>query len=215
MKPAELLVVLVECIKARATPRSREAMVIESEDTQGETTGGGDAGDDSDEEEGGEPAAETEDQILKDMREPYAEALAFLWTLHHRPSDLKPPTTGILCDPGSLAWDAEVDGVITSTAPQVTPVRARTSTPESGQEFGAVTAMTKLSEAMTRYQEAAAKAQEDKVDVRQKSWNRLPQIQRNIILLGEWMTTELYPLIRRKKCYPSWAARTEPRWIST
>ena len=83
-------------------------MVIEGEDTQEETTEGGDAGDDSDEEEGGEPAAETpatltEDQILKDMGEPYAEALVFLWTLHHRPSDLKLPTTGILGDPESLA----------------------------------------------------------------------------------------------------------------
>ena len=49
MKPAELLVALVECIKARATPRPREAMVIEGEDAQEETTKGGDAGDDSNE----------------------------------------------------------------------------------------------------------------------------------------------------------------------
>lgn len=44
--------------------------------------------------------------------------------------------------------------------------------------------MTELSEVMTTYQEALAKIQETKTDTRMNAWNKFPQVQRNIILLG-------------------------------
>ena len=44
--------------------------------------------------------------------------------------------------------------------------------------------MTKLSEAMTRYQEASAKVQDSKADIRLKAWMIIPQVQKNSILLG-------------------------------
>ena len=51
-------------------------------------------------------------------------------------------------------------------------------------QTGALIAMTKLSEAMTRYQEASVKVQDTKADTRLKAWAKLPQVQKNIILLG-------------------------------
>ena len=76
-----------------------------------------------------------------------------------------------------------MDRVVAKPPPeQQTP--ATSTMTNAGDQFGAATDMTKLSEALTKYQEAATKVQEEKGDVRQKAWNRLPQIQRNIILLG-------------------------------
>lgn len=49
---------------------------------------------------------------------------------------------------------------------------------------GAITAMTKLSECMVKHQEAVLRNQEEKKDTRLKAWHKLPEIQKNIILLG-------------------------------
>ena len=44
--------------------------------------------------------------------------------------------------------------------------------------------MTKLSESIIKYQEAALKVQEEKSDARIKAWRKLPKIQQDVILLG-------------------------------
>jgi hypothetical protein len=44
--------------------------------------------------------------------------------------------------------------------------------------------MTKLSESIIRHQENSVKKQQEKEDNRLKSWNKLPKIQQNILLLG-------------------------------
>ena len=49
---------------------------------------------------------------------------------------------------------------------------------------GAMTEMTKISESMTRYQEAAAKVQEVKANSRLKAWNKLLIFQQHINLLA-------------------------------
>ena len=43
---------------------------------------------------------------------------------------------------------------------------------------GALTALTKLSECMTKHQETVTRAQDEKKDSRVKAWNKLPNIQR-------------------------------------
>ena len=51
-------------------------------------------------------------------------------------------------------------------------------------QYGDAPAMTKLLEALIRYQEAAAKVQEEENEVKLKAWNSLLQIQWNIVLIG-------------------------------
>ena len=96
-----------------------------------------------------------------------------MWTLHQRPADIKAPTMGVLTDAELMAWDKEVDEMVIpqGSNDQVTPTVVRG--PEVRNQDGAATAMTKLSEALPRYQEVAAKVQEEKSDVKQKAWNRL------------------------------------------
>ena len=96
------------------------------------------------------------------MGKPYKEVLRFLWTLHQRPVDIKAPTVGVLTDAELMAWDKEVDEMVIpqGSNDQVTPTVVRG--PEVRNQDGAATAITKLSEALTRYQEAAAKVQEKK-----------------------------------------------------
>ena len=186
MKPAEMLVAFVETIRARAgTPGT--LVVYEGENAEAGGVGDEDLDEEGDvESEAAEGMTETpdEDRLLGEMGKPYEEVLRFLWTLHKRPAVIKAPTVGVLTEAELVAWDKEVDKMVTPQGQedQVTPTVVRG--PEAPSQDGAATAMTKLSEALTRYQEAAAKVQEEKCDVKQKAWNRLPQIQRNIILMG-------------------------------
>ena len=103
MKPADLLVAFVETIKATAPdPQLVETQAdetTEETETRGEEEG-------SLVEEGSvtsNPTAETkgeseEDQILGTMGKPYEGVLRFLWTLHHRPLDIKAPSVGIITE---------------------------------------------------------------------------------------------------------------------
>lgn len=131
-------------------------------------------------------AAESdEDKLLKKMAGPYAQVLRFVWAAHHLVQEVTAPTVGILQDSVTMAWERETRSLVepSLTATQVNVATPRTVSNNVSQS-GALTAMTELSEAMTRYQEASAKVQDLKADIRQKAWTRLPQVQKNILLLG-------------------------------
>ena len=85
MRPATLLVALVEEIKARASaPRASIAHVTEGMDLQDETVNvlnGGEQEEDSSDEEG--QAGSEEDEFLEELNKPYESVLRFLWVLHH------------------------------------------------------------------------------------------------------------------------------------
>ena len=123
MRPATLLVALVEEIKARASaPRASVAQVTEDTEIQDGTVdvpSEGEREEDSSDEE--EQTESEQDNFLEELDKPYESVLRFLWMLHHRPSDIQAPAVGILEDPELVAWDAEVDGLIQPEAPPVTP----------------------------------------------------------------------------------------------
>ena len=91
----------------------------------------------------------------------------------------------ILEDLDLVAWNAEVDGLIQPEVPPMNPAPQLQTIANLENQLGATTAMTKHSEALTKYQEAAAKAYEEKCYVKLKAWNCLPKIQQNIILFGD------------------------------
>ena len=186
MKPSSLLVAFVEEIKARATaPRAPSAQIMEEtgeqEDVDDESSEEGREGSGSDEE--GRTENE-EDKFLEELGKPYESVLRFLWVLHHHPSDMQAPAAGILADPELVEWDIEVEKLIRPAAPPASVAPQPQTIADLGNRLGATTAMTKLSEALTKYQEVAARAHEEKSDVKLKVWNRLPQIQQSIILFG-------------------------------
>ena len=174
MTPAALLVKVVETIKAGSGPAEI----------------GGVTSDETASVEGGEPQMnegenatnQTEDDLLEKMGKPFEGTLRFLWALHHRASDFKAPITAAIEDEESLEWLRETGAWAEPPKPAVT-VDLTDQTP-AVSDGGTLTAMTKLSETMVKYQETAARIQEEKTDVRLKSWNRIPQIQKDIILLG-------------------------------
>ena len=49
---------------------------------------------------------------------------------------------------------------------------------------GAIAAMMNLSRSVIKQQKAALKKQEEKDDSRLKSWRRMPNVQKNVILCG-------------------------------
>ena len=96
MDPAALLATVVQQIKvtAGAPGTTIESAVVEpqkGEDNAAEST----------ETTGTTP---NEDELLETMGKPYRDLLLFLWTLHHRGSDIKPPTTGAIEDGETAKW---------------------------------------------------------------------------------------------------------------
>ena len=157
MSPAKLLIAMVDQIRAKA-----DAPDVASTAT----------------------AADPTDDILKKMGASYESTLQFLWACHHLDVDMIVPTTSTLQDQATVDWEEGTRSLIEE--PKVAPTVDLTTTgvDNSVISAGALTAMTKLSESMTKYQEAAARLQDEKSDVSLKHWNKLPQIQKNIILLG-------------------------------
>ena len=92
---------------------------------------------------------------------------------------------GNLLDAETIQWEQEVAKTV---LPKQTPSTIDLTSNPNNQgvlnQDGAITAMTKLSECMVKHQEAVLKNQEDKKDTRLKAWHKLPEIQKNIILLG-------------------------------
>ena len=131
-------------------------------------------------------AAETAtDQVLKKIAEPYAQALKFVWAVQHLEGDVTIPTVVPLRDEATITWEKETGQIVEpKKAPVSFDLTAQKGVSNDVSQTGALTAMTKLSEAMTRYQEASAKVQDTKADTRLKAWTKLPQVQKNIILLG-------------------------------
>ena len=84
-----------------------------------------------------------------------------------------------------MAWEKDTRSLV---EPRLTATQVNVPTSRAGSndvsQSGALTAMTKLSEAMMRYQESSAKVHDSKADIRLKAWTRLPQVKKNIILLG-------------------------------
>ena len=114
----------------------------------------------------------------------FESTLQFIWASHYYEMDVSVPTTSALQDQATVDWEEDTRSLI--QAPEASPTVDLTAagSDNSAISAGALTAMTKLSKSMTKYQEAAAKLQNEKSDVSLKHWNKLPQIQKNIILLG-------------------------------
>jgi hypothetical protein len=89
-----------------------------------------------------------------------------------------PPEVG-LTNAKTVEWEK-------ATKTQALPQDPRVNTVDltGPQDSSSATAMTKLAESIMAHQEASLKHKEEKTDPRIKAWNRLPMIQRNVILLG-------------------------------
>ena len=127
----------------------------------------------------------TTDALLKTMGSPYEDVFRFIWAIHHHPTIVSSPKIGNLLDEDTIQWEKEVTKTVLPKQTSATiDLTKNPLTHGVLNQDGAITAITKLSESMVKHQEAVLKNQEDKKDTRIKAWNKLPEIQKNIILLG-------------------------------
>ena len=130
-------------------------------------------------------AATNTDPILKTMGAPYEYVLRFIWAAFHHDTIIQPPKAGQIQDKDASVWAKETLEIVNPALKKKETVDLTSpGNPSLVNHDGAVTAMTKLSECMVKHQEAVLWNQEEKGDTRLKAWNKLPSIQKNIILLG-------------------------------
>ena len=124
---------------------------------------------------------ENTDDALKRMGEPFKDLLWLLWGGHHIEDEILAPPVAPLTDEESVAWEKSTHALI---EPPKHPGTIDLTRNPLQMNSGDAMAMTKLAESMIAHQEAALKQKEEKSDSRMKAWNRLPQIQKNVILLA-------------------------------
>ena len=101
--------------------------------------------------------AEDTDTILKRIEAPYTDLLRFLWGIHHYEVAITTLTIGNLQDNDTVAWAASVQVIMAPKIAEKVVTMDLTMEDRNGMSDGTMTAMTKLSESIIRYQEAAAK----------------------------------------------------------
>ena len=113
-------------------------------------------------------AAQTEDEILTNISEPYDYLLYFLWESHKFPSGVNSPLMAAIQDEEPLSWEKETREAYLGTAKPVT-VDVTKEEGKSSVLDEAIAAITRLLHSMIEYQKAALKKQEEKNDSRLKS----------------------------------------------
>ena len=176
MSTGEVYVSIVEGVKATMGLSRVEVPSLMPEGEGGE-------GGDGEEETGGAPEDSVE-EMLKKVGGPYENVLRFVWASHHHPGEVSAPTTSSLQEEATVQWEIEaLEGLIPKSPVRET-VDLTGQREVAAEPSGALTALAKLSECMTKHQEAVTRAQDEKKDSRLKAWNKLPNIQKNVILLG-------------------------------
>ena len=117
----------------------------------------------------------------RESRNPYTPVLQFIWTFLASPDKILPPTAAPLQDDETITWERETTA---QSLEKITLVPRPERTTPALPTDGTISAMTKIFESLVKNQEAALKANKEKVDNRLKAWKKLPKIQQDTILLG-------------------------------
>ena len=200
MSMGEVFLTIVEAIKAKAGGQGMDTPSLVGEDGQG---------DQGDEVEPGTTDGGGVDEILKKIGSPFEEMLRFVWAAHHQADDTSKPTVSSLQDEDTVQWEIEALEMLVPKEKEPATVDLTGRGDGLVEPTGAITALTKLSESMAKHQEAVVRAQDEKKDPRLKAWNKLPNIQKNVILLGGgWMISVPYRMNQQTSCSLYWDAQT-------
>ena len=113
--------------------------------------------------------AETEDEILTRISEPYDHILYFLWASHKFPEEVHSPLMAVIQDESPLKWERETRDVCLGTTKPTKVIDLTYGEPKSSVPDGAIAAITNLSRSMIKHQKATLKKQGEKDDSRLKS----------------------------------------------
>ena len=135
------------------------------------------------------PKLSDADKLYINMGTPYEAVLLFLWMCQHSLYRVPKPVVSQIQDEATLNWERTSKQQV--FPPQQQPIDINgTSTPLPHvasvplSDSGAAVALSKPSDSLNLYHQGAMKSQAEHDDSRLKSWQRLPKVQQNIILLG-------------------------------